>query len=99
MGVFSEKVRKWYHLYKAGLTPDASTIWGISSVGRASALQAEGREFNSHMLHHILLLLDGIEGAPYKRVHKVQLFGGVPAYALVIEVGRLKTTPLSGEYK
>ena len=25
-----------------------------------------------------LLVLDGFEGAPYKRVHKVQLFGGVP---------------------
>ena len=23
-------------------------------------------------------VLDGIEGAPYKRVHKVQLFGGQP---------------------
>lgn len=26
-------------------------IWGLSSVGRASALHAEGREFDSHRLH------------------------------------------------
>ena len=25
--------------------------WGISSIGRASALQAEGQEFDSPMLH------------------------------------------------
>ena len=28
------------------------TIWGISSVGRASALHAEGQEFESPILHH-----------------------------------------------
>lgn len=33
----------------------------------------------------MLLVLDGFEGAPYKRVHKVQLFGGVP-YARVAEL-------------
>ena len=26
--------------------------WGYSSVGRASALQAEGQEFESPYLHH-----------------------------------------------
>ena len=28
------------------------TMWGISSVGRASALHAEGQEFESPILHH-----------------------------------------------
>lgn len=32
------------------LDPQAET-WGISSIGRASALQAEGQEFDSPMLH------------------------------------------------
>ena len=27
-------------------------FWGCSSVGRASALQAEGRQFESDQLHH-----------------------------------------------
>ena len=29
----------------------AAGIWGISSVGRAPALQAGGHEFESHILH------------------------------------------------
>ena len=29
-----------------------SSLWGCSSVGRASALQAEGRQFESDQLHH-----------------------------------------------
>ncbi len=28
-------------------------IWGISSVGRALALQAKGQEFDSPILHHL----------------------------------------------
>lgn len=28
-----------------------SVIWGVSSFGRASALQAEGDEFETHTLH------------------------------------------------
>lgn len=31
-------------------------LWGFSSVGRAGALQAQGREFDSHILHQILKL-------------------------------------------
>ena len=31
-------------------------------------------------------VLDGFEGAPYKRVHKVQLFGGQPFYLWMIIV-------------
>ena len=27
---------------------------------------------------YIRLVLDGLEGGPYKALHKVQLFGGVP---------------------
>ena len=39
------------------------------------------------MAHHILLVLDGFEGAPYKRVHIVQLYEGVP-YARVAELAQ-----------
>ena len=37
----------------SNLTSPASS-WGCSSVGRASALQAEGRQFESDQLHHNL---------------------------------------------
>ncbi len=29
-------------------------LWGCSSVGRASALQAEGQRFDSAQLHHLI---------------------------------------------
>ena len=32
-------------------------LWGCSSVGRASALQAEGRQFESDQLHHNSILI------------------------------------------
>ena len=43
-----------------GLTPvrvgrRQAYVWRISSAGRASALQAEGRRFDPVILHHILL--------------------------------------------
>ena len=34
-----------------GLSPDS--LWGHSSVGRAPALQAGGREFEPHCLHQL----------------------------------------------
>ena len=34
--------------------------------------------FRSAKANYIDRVLDGFEGAPYKRVHKVQLFGGQP---------------------
>lgn len=37
---------------KALSTPKKSRNWGCSSVGRASALHAEGRRFESSQLHH-----------------------------------------------
>ena len=37
-----------------GSRPPLATIqWGFSSFGRASALQAEGEEFESPNLHHV----------------------------------------------
>ena len=33
--------------------PVVLQIWGCSSVGRAPALQAGGREFESHQLHKV----------------------------------------------
>ena len=30
------------------------SLWGLSSVGRASALHAEGQEFESPNLHHYI---------------------------------------------
>ena len=36
-----------------GSNPSIGTIWGHSSVGRAPALQAGGRGFDSLWLHHI----------------------------------------------
>ena len=41
-----------------GSFPSQATIkWRISSAGRASALQAEGRRFEPVILHHINVLL------------------------------------------
>ena len=37
-----------------GSNPSIGTIWGHSSVGRASGLQPEGRGFDSLWLHHII---------------------------------------------
>ena len=36
-------------------------IWGISSIGRASALQADGCGFESHVLHLITIKMALIE--------------------------------------
>ena len=36
-------------------------LWGISSVGRAPALQAGGHEFESRILH---LIPEGIKSVP-----------------------------------
>ena len=35
-----------------GSTPGISAIWGVSSVGRAAALQAEDHRFDSDTLHN-----------------------------------------------
>ena len=37
------------------------SIWRISSVGRASALQAEGRRFEPVILHHYADLAQSVE--------------------------------------
>ena len=34
--------------------------------------------------YYIVLVLDGFEGGPYKALHEVQLFGGLPTYVLVV---------------
>ena len=39
-----------------GSSPTTGTIWGCSSVGRASEWHSEGRGFETHLLHHILKL-------------------------------------------
>ena len=36
--------------------PDGRFIWALSSVGRAPALQAGGRGFDSHRVHHSPIL-------------------------------------------
>ena len=38
---------------RVGSSPTLCTIWGHSSVGRAPALQAGGREFKSRWFHHV----------------------------------------------
>jgi hypothetical protein len=42
----------------SGSIPLFSTIWRLSSAGRASALQAEGRRFDPVSLHHVVLSLE-----------------------------------------
>ena len=37
-----------------GSNPQMTFVWGCSSVGRASALHAEGRGFDSLRLHQII---------------------------------------------
>jgi hypothetical protein len=41
-----------FHGGNTGSNPVGVTIWRISSAGRASALQAEGRRFDPVILHH-----------------------------------------------
>ena len=55
-----------------------STKRGCSSVGRAPALQAGGRGFESHQLHNILR--DGLEMVP-ARSHKPDYTGSNPVPA------------------
>ena len=42
-----------FHGGNTGSNPVGVTIWRISSAGRASALQAEGRRFDPVILHHL----------------------------------------------
>ena len=58
--------------------PVVLQIWGCSSVGRAPALQAGGRGFESHQLHNILR--DGLEMVP-ARSHKPNHTGSNPVPA------------------
>ena len=46
----SSSVGAWHRRDKVGRAH--RKFWGCSSVGRASALQAEGRQFESDQLHH-----------------------------------------------
>ncbi len=44
-------------------------LWGCSSVGRASALQAGGQEFDSPHLHQSIYLMDAILNENAKHFH------------------------------
>ncbi len=46
-------MRWWCQTWRMGSNPIIRTIWGCSSVGRAPALQAGGRGFDYHQLHHL----------------------------------------------
>ena len=45
-----------FHGGNTGSNPVGVTIGRISSAGRASALQAEGRRFDPVILHHIFII-------------------------------------------
>ena len=62
-----------------------SYIWRLSSAGRASALQAEGRRFDPVSLHHILLNSNynvaGWSSPVARRAHNPKAAGSNPAPA------------------
>ena len=63
-----------------------ATVNGSNSAGKYTIEVSHGESVPIRCsAHYMLLVLDGFEGAPYKRVHKVQLFGGVP-HARVAEL-------------
>lgn len=58
--------------YWLEINGSSSILWEINSVGRASALHAEGRGFESLIFHHISFVLwniKGLEVVTYKTVH------------------------------
>ena len=52
-------------------------IWGCSSAGRASALHAEGQEFDPPHLHQALKELEGVQGIEEKPLTKNGLIAQV----------------------
>ena len=70
----------------AGANPCLRNHWGYSSVGRASALQAECRRFDSVYLHHL--------SAPVAQLAEQQILnlwvvGSIPARSTIL-MGRSK---------
>ena len=57
-------------------------IWRLSSAGRASALQAEGRGFDPLSLHHILFNDAGWSSPVARRAHNPKAAGSNPAPAI-----------------
>ena len=45
----SLSMRSWWVRF-----PSKAPFWGSSTIGSASALQAEGCEFDSHLLHQVI---------------------------------------------
>ena len=52
-----------FHGGNTGSIPVGVTIWGVSSVGRASALQAEGHRFEPCTPHHTVSITNFVIGA------------------------------------
>ena len=49
-----------FHGGNTGSSPVGVILWRISSAGRASALQAEGRRFEPVILHHLIKYCGGV---------------------------------------
>ena len=67
-----------------GSNPIRVISWRLSSAGRASALQAEGRGFEPLSLHHnnFILLIDAGWSSPVaRRAHNPKAAGSNPAPA------------------
>lgn len=76
----------WEVLLLVVIKSPYATVNGSNSTGKLTIEVSHGESVPIRCsAHYILLVLDGIEGAPYKRVHIVQLYGGVP-YARVAEL-------------
>ena len=61
VGFLPRKSRKLPSLLSIIYIPDTVDMWRISSVGRASALQAGGRRFEPVDLHHFADLAQSVE--------------------------------------
>src|SRR3954471_19163302 len=75
-------------------------IWRISSAGRASALQAEGRRFDPVILHHFILItiIAGWSSPVARRAHNPKVAGSnpAPAIGLVVQLVRMPACHAGG---
>ena len=73
-----------HHYNQKFLAKRCGVSWRLSSAGRASALQAEGRRFDPVSLHHIIVA--GWSSSVARRAHNPKVAGSNPAPATNLEL-------------